>query len=410
MKSLPLIFNLLLLGLLVSGQTIYQWRGPERQGIYPEKNLMRSWPEAGPQLLWSTDRIGAGFSSPVVTEDRIYINGEIDQVEHLFAFDLKGQLLWKYANGPVFTGEGYAANFPGTRSAPTLYHDLIYICSGMGRIACLEAISGKERWVTDMMANLRGKLNMFGCSESLLIEDNLVFCYPGGTESNIVALDRMTGKPVWTSKAMGDPMSFCSPMMVKLPGISLLVTLSREYLLGINAQNGELLWAHKEDSVKLEGEHCNTPVYADGSVYSISGDEKGNGAFKLALSTDGKTVKEVWRNGKVRNAMGGFVKIGDRIYTPSKDNKLKVLDITTGQVVDSLRNLRGNIIAADDLLFVYTDNGYMNLIQGIGTTLEVVSRFKITVGTKEHFAHPVISNGVLYIRHGNVLMAYDIKA
>jgi len=409
MKSLILILHLLIVGFIVSGQAIYQWRGPNRLGFYPEKNLLELWPEAGPGLLWSTGLIGTGFSSPVVTEDKIFINGEINQVEHVFAFDLKGNLLWKYANGPVFSGEGYSAAYPGARSAPTVYNDLIYICSGMGRIACLEAASGQVKWTVDMMSELSGKLNMFGCSESLLVDENNVYCYPGGAESNIMALDRLSGKPVWTSKAMGDPVSFCSPMMISLPGLNILVTLSHEYLLGINAKTGELLWSHKEDSVKLEGEHCNTPIYADGSIYCISGDENGNGAFKLELSPDGKNIKEIWRNGNIRNAMGGFVKIDNRIYTSSKDNKLKVLDIATGHVVDSLRNLRGNIIAAENLLFFYSDNGYVNLIKGIGSKLEVVSRFKITLGTKEHFAHPVISNGVLYIRHGNVLMAYGIR-
>jgi outer membrane protein assembly factor BamB len=260
-----------------------------------------------------------------------------------------------------------------------------------------------------MIADLGGKLNMFGNSESLSVDDKNVYCMPGGTETNLVALDRFTGKVVWTSKALGDPVSFCSPMVVRLPHRNILVTLSHEYLLGLDTQTGELLWSHKEDSVKLEGEHCNTPIYADGFIYSISGDENGNGAYQLQLSPDGKSVKEVWRNGKIRNPMGGFVKMDDRIYTTSDDKKLYVLDTQNGQITEVLSGMKGSLIAADNLLFCYTDNGYMNLINGIGTKLEVVSKFKITKGEKEHFSHPVITNGVLYVRHGNALMAYAIK-
>jgi WD40 repeat protein len=238
---------------------------------------------------------------------------------------------------------------------------------------------------------------------------------------------------VWTSKALGDPVSFCSPMMIMLPErdinkklrdvatgkmvekldhypeLNILVTLSHSYLLGINAKTGEVLWSHKEDSVKLEGEHCNTPLYADGFIYSISGDENGNGAYKIRLSDDGKRIREVWRNGKVKNPLGGFMKIGDRIYTTSDDKKLKVLDVNTGQIVETLSGMKGSLIAADNLLFCYTDNGYVNLISGVGSKLEVAGKFKITKGEKEHFAHPVIANGVLYVRHGNVLMAYQVK-
>lgn len=412
MKKLQLIFVILCLisiSYAQKSEPIAQWRGIYRDGIYQEKDLLKVWPENGPELLWSTEEIGSGYSSPVVTADRLFINGEIDSISYIFCFDLKGKLIWKTPNGREFFGEGYSANFPGARSAPTVYDGLIYITSGLGRIACLDAASGKIKWTVDMIAGLGGKLNMFGNSESLFVDDKNVYCMPGGAETNLAALDRFTGKVIWTSKALGDPVSFCSPMVVRLPNRNLLVTLSHEYLLGLDTQTGELLWSHKEDSVKLEGEHCNTPIYADGFIYSISGDENGNGAYKLQLSPDGKSVKEVWRNGKIKNPMGGFVKINDRIYTTSDDKKLYVLDVQNGQITEVLSGMKGSLIAADNLLFCYTDNGYVNLINGIGTKLEVVSKFKITKGEKEHFAHPVIADGVLYVRHGNALMAYGIK-
>ncbi|OFX61632.1 MAG: hypothetical protein A2066_16360 [Bacteroidetes bacterium GWB2_41_8] len=408
-KTFTLLACIMLTGFISQSQNISQWRGPNRDGIYPEKNLLKSWPESGSELLWTSEEIGIGYSAPVIAGNKLFINGEINQVAHVFAFDVNGKLLWKTPNGKEFFGEGYSANFPGARSAPTIYSDLVYVCSGLGRIACLDAQSGKEKWAVNMVADFGGKLNMFGYSESLQVDESKVYCYPGGSESNVVALDRFSGKPVWTSKALGDPVSFCSPIIIKLPARNVFVTLSREYLLGLDTKTGELLWSHKEDSVKLEGEHCNTPVYSDGFIYSISGDENGNGAYQIQLSPDGTTIKEVWRNGKVRNSLGGLVKIGDRIYTTSDDKKLKVLDAKTGQIVEMLNGMKGNLIAADNLLFCYTDNGYVNLISGIGTKLEVVSKFKITKGEKEHFAHPVIANGVLYIRHGNALMAYRVK-
>jgi outer membrane protein assembly factor BamB len=405
-----LVFILLnLLSANIWSQDISQWRGPNRDGIYNEKNLLKLWPEAGPKLIWSNDQIGNGFGSPVVFGDKLFINGEVNQVAHVFAFNLNGKLLWKMPNGKEFSGDGYSANFPGARTSPTVYHDLLYVCSGLGRIACLETASGKERWAVDMVNDLGGKMNMFGYSESVYVDETKVYCYPGGLQSNVVALDRFTGKPVWVSKALGDPVSFCSPIVIKLKDRNVLVTSSHEYLQGLDTKTGELLWSHKEDMVKLEGEHCNSPIYADGFIYCISGDDDGNGAYKIQISPDGKSIKELWRNQQVLNALGGFVKIGDRLYTSSKDNKLKVLDINTGQITESLKGMKGSIISADNLLYFYSDNGNVFLIKGVGTKLEIVSKFKITQGTKEHFSHQVIANGILYIRHGNTLMAYVIK-
>ena len=111
----------------------------------------------------------------------------------------------------------------------------------------------------------------------------------------------------------------------------------------------------------------------------------------------------------VKNSFGGFVKVRDQLFCASKDNKLKSLDANTGLVIDSISNLRGSVIFADNQLYCYSDNGNMALIRPTGAKMELVSKFKVEKGTKEHFSNPVIANGVLYIRHGNALMAYEIK-
>jgi len=408
-QLLILICCLLFISSVALSQSNAQWRGDKRDGNYPDKNLLKSWPENGPSLLWQTEELGNGYGSPAVNDNKLFVNGEIEGVSYVFAFDLQGKLLWKASNGPEFMGQDYSASFPGSRSMPTVCGDVLYACSGMGRVACIETATGKEKWGVDMINDLKGKLSYFGYSESVLADDKMVYCFPGGPESNIVALDKLTGKVIWSSKAMGDPVSYCSPILIKDPQRNILVHISHEYLLGLDAKTGELLWSYKEDSVKREGEYCNTPIYADGNIYGVSGVEKGKGAYKLSLSGDGKGIQETWTNAEVKNKMGGFVMVNDRIYCTSADHKLKCIDANSGNVIDALPGLFGSIIYADRQLYCYNDNGNVNLININGPKMEVVSKFKITKGSKEHFAHPVIANGLLYIRHGNALMAYSIK-
>ena len=143
-KILAILLCLLQIAQMVQSQNIAQWRGDMRDGIYNETNLLKEWPEAGPALLWQTEEIGEGYGSPAVAGNQLFINGEVDSVSHVFAFDLKGNLLWKSPNGQEFMGSDYSANFPGSRSVPTVYSDLIYACSGMGRVACFEAATGKD--------------------------------------------------------------------------------------------------------------------------------------------------------------------------------------------------------------------------------------------------------------------------
>jgi outer membrane protein assembly factor BamB len=405
---LPVITLLLLTG-CTDKNNIAQFRGANRDGIYQESGLLKVWPADGPKLLWETETIGHGYGSPVVLNNMLYVNGEVDSISHLFAFDLKGNLLWKSPNGREFYGEGFSAGFPGSRSTPTVYKGLVYVNSGLGHMACFDAKTGKEIWATGMVKDLGGVLNYFGYCESLLVDEKNVYCFPGGKESNVMALDRLTGKKVWTSKALADDVAFTSPIIINLPGKKLFVTVSKNNLFALDALNGDLLWSVKEDSVKYEGAYCNTPLYSEGFIYEISGVEKGSGAFKLKLSDDGNTVTQVWKNSNVKNETGGFVKIGDKIFTSSDDKKLKCLDSNTGAVTDSIKNLRGALIYADKKLYCYGDNGNMNLIGLNGSKMELISKFKVEKGTKEHLAHPVISDGVLYIRHGKALMAYQIK-
>jgi len=391
-------------------QKIYQWRGENRNGIYNETNLLIRWPENGPELLWSVESIGKGFAAPVVTNKMVLLNGEMNNTSYLFAFDLNGKQLWKSPNGNEFTGSGYASGFPGARSTPTVFGDIVYSMSGIGRLACYELATGKEKWAIDMIKDLGGQEEEFGFAESPLIDGDIVYCTPGGLVNNLVALNRFTGKTIWKSPALSEITSFCSPLLVNLPARKIIVTMMRHHIIGLDAKNGEQLWSQKIENYKYDGDHCNTPVYADGYLFYSTAEENGNGLVKLKLSPDGKKVEEIWRNKNARNAFGGFVKEGNHIFLTTDKKSLIAVEIDKGQEISSLKPNSGSLIFADGLMYCYNDNGDVKLIRFGNNKLEEISRFKISKGTKEHFSHPVISNGVLFIRHGNALMAYNIRS
>jgi hypothetical protein len=153
--------------------------------------------------------------------------------------------------------------------------------------------------------------------------------------------------------------------------------------------------------------HSNTVLYDNGSIYYAEGD--GNCGVKLKLSDDGSKITEVWRNKGFDSYMGGIVKIGNWLYgSGTVKPDLRSINALTGQLTDSLRIGSGAIIAADNMLYYYTQKGDMILLSYNRGKLEKVSSFRINEGTQQHFSHPVIYKGVLYQRHGNALMAFDI--
>ncbi|MBU8893641.1 MAG: PQQ-binding-like beta-propeller repeat protein [Bacteroidales bacterium] len=401
MRNIILIFiSVLFLYSCTKQAEVNQWRGDKRDGIYHETNLLKEWPEEGPQLLWEYEGVGNGYGSPAITSDKIFINGELDSLSHLFAFDLDGNLLWKSEYD-----SSWVVNFQGSRSTPTVVNNLVYVCSPKGEIVCFNAEDGSKLWSLNMIKDFNGIITRFGFSQSLLVDGDKIFCAPGNIDTNVVALNRFTGETIWISKAKGEKPAFCSPLLIELPERNLLVTFSEFSIFGLDTKSGEMLWVHDQDT--MGDIHGNTPIYEEGNIYYTSG--CGNGTVKLQLSEDGSKITESWRNIVLDNIMGGVVKVNNKIIgTGHRKQILKSIDANSGEFTDSLKVGRGSTIYADNLLYMYNEKGPLNLIK-TEPKLEVVSSFRIKKGTKEHFAHPVIKNGILYIRHGNVLLVYNIR-
>ena len=411
MKQLLLLFAVVLLFSCSQQKTkVYQWRGENRTGVFQEENLLKKWPDNGPEEIWVAEGIGNGYGSPTVTENELFVTGEIDSMAWMFCFDLNGELKWKQE-----FGKEWAKHYPGSRSAPTVVDDLIYVNSGAGTISCLNRENGTLVWQKDYVNDFDAIFPMHGFSEAPVVSGNKVFCTPGGKEHNVVALDRFTGDVVWTCEGMGERMGYNPGNIIELPNRKIYVTFSAYHMLGIDAETGELLWTQLQDNTPVDKRepgvgdtHSNNVIFENGFIYYAAGD--GNRGVKLQLSEDGSEITEVWRTIDFDTYMGGFVKVGNYLYgcgTRKKD--LKSFDAESGQPIDSLKAGTGAIIAAENMLYYYNWRGELSLLSCENGKLEKKSAFKIEKGTKEHFSHPVIKEGVLYQRRGNALMAFDIK-
>jgi outer membrane protein assembly factor BamB len=405
---------LLALTLLISGSpqknNIYEWRGKDRTGIYQESNLLKVWPAEGPAEIWTVDNIGNGFVSPVFTDNGFFITGEIDSLSILYAFNLKGEKIWQRT-----LGKEWMKTYPGARCAPTIVDNLIYVGTGMGNLYCINRENGKIVWSKDLEKDFNGVLPMFGYSEAALIDGDKVFWTPGGKVNNVVALNRFTGKQIWSNKGFGEPSAYNPPKLITLPSRNIMVTFSMYHMMGFDTKTGQLLWSHEQDNYPPEKRgpgygdtHSNTIIYEDGAIFYVEGD--GNCGVKLNLSPDGSKITEVWRNKGFDSYMGGVIKSGNYLYCGAVVRpQLVSINATTGLLTDSLKVGTGALISADNMLYYYNQKGDEMLLSFNQGKIEKVSSFKVKKGTLEHFSHPVINKGILYQRHGKVLIAYDIK-
>lgn len=375
-----------------------QFRGPDRDGIFPAKNLLKSWPEGGPKQLWSVSGLGEGYTSVAIAGGRVYTTGASGGTGSVFAFDTAGKSLWKTPYGEIHNGSGY----PGTRTTPTFDDGLVYIMSSMGKAAAFDVESGEVRWQRDLdNRNIR-----WGITESPLVVDDKAIFTPGGS-ATMVALDKKTGAEKWALTSFSEPSAYCSPRLFDDGRRRQIITLTKGHLIGVDPDSGELLW--RQSYPGRYDIHAVSPIFAGGSIYVSDGYGQGGKMFDLA--GDGRSVSLAWKEDDLDVHHGGAVVVRSVIYGAADNGTWHALDAGSGETKATIRRLgKGSVVYADGLLYGYTERGEVVLVNPDPGNFAVVSRFKITEGDGQHWAHPVVDNGVLYIRHGDVLMAFDINA
>ncbi len=382
-----------------------QFRGPARDGRSAETGLLARWPEGGPPLLWSVDGIGRGFSHVAVAAGHVYVTGLTGREGLLSAFTLDGAPRWqaKY-------GREWSSSHAGARSIPTVHDGRVYITSGTGTVACFAASDGQPVWSVNVAEQYQMTLPRYGWAESLLIDGDNVICTPCGRKAAMVALDRRTGKQVWASPPLDHKSSYCSPLPVERGGTRMIVTLTDRAVVAFSPADGALIWQHPYSN--SNGNHPDTPIHLDGLLYVTSG--YGKGAIGLRLADDGRSVRQLWQQPRQDPAHGHAVLVDGHAYASShrtSSGLWSCVEVKTGRLAWEARGVGrgGSVVLADGLLYCYAEDATVGLVRPDAQRCQVVSSFKVTAGDGPHWAHPVISNGRLFIRHGDALMCYDVR-
>jgi outer membrane protein assembly factor BamB len=391
---------------------LYEWRGPDRSGIYNETGLLKKWPEGGPKLLWEAANMGDGYSSVTVANDAVYVTGRKDSSDVLTALTPEGKIKWE-----TVYGKAWMANHTGSRCTPTYFNGNLFLISGSGDIVCIGE-NGKIKWSKNHYKLYEGKPIMFGISESPLIVDNMVIASPGGKKAAMVAFNINDGKVVWETEPLNQEPQYVNPKLIEYAGRKMIVTVMGADIFAVNAKDGKIIWKVDYAGVnaatgRVMKNHATTPIFKDGCILIANGYNWVS--LKLKLSSDGNSVETLWENRSFDPQLGGVVLLGNYIFGSTHmskpvDNWICV-DWNTGKTLwTSKWYVRGSIISADGMLYLFEEkSGHIALAKPDPAKLDIVSEFQITKGEGPFWAHPVINKGKLYVRHGDVLMVYLIK-
>jgi outer membrane protein assembly factor BamB len=198
-----------------------QWRGPDRDAVWPETGLPETFPPGGLKIAWRVP-IRGGFASPIVAGGRVYVTDwevtKSESRERILCYDERtGERLWVYA-GELELPAGFydPVRNPGPCPTPLVAEGLLVNMGATGNVTCLEAASGRLVWKRALGQDygLQGYAELTACP---LVEAGLVIVAIGGKpEACVVALDLHTGKEVW--HALDDPYTFSSPLVITAAG------------------------------------------------------------------------------------------------------------------------------------------------------------------------------------------------
>jgi len=391
------------------------WREANRTGISAETGLMKSWPEGGLALIWSNMELPKGHSSVTFGNNTIYITGLEEPNDVLIALDPTGKIKWKTPYGRF-----WEKSYPETRCTPAVDGDRIYVTSGFGDLACINGISGEIIWSRKASEENGGTYGPWGIAESPIIDGDKLYYTSGGTQTTTIAFDKNSGEVVWRSESINDPASYLSPILIEKAGIRILINITPRFIFGVDVSDGTILWKinHREALGKSDIDDtgqilCVTPLFSGNRVYMTGGYD--HGGLMIDIGDDGKSAKAVWTNDVLDVHHGGVVMVDGYIYGANWINNGNgnwcCIDWNTGKLMwEEHWNNKGSIIAADGMLYIYDERkGTVGLLRPDASKFDLVNSFKIIGGSGPFWAHPVIHNGVLYIRHGDALFAYDIK-
>lgn len=387
-----------------------QFLGPDRNGISSETGLIDAFDESGPKIAWRVQG-GSGMSGIAVDSKQAVTLIERDGKQTVVAL--------KLADGSELWSQGVADGFrnpmgAGPRATPTIAGGALFVYTGDGILAGLDAASGKVLWQQNVLADLEGQPAPYGMASSPLVVDGLVIVTAGIKGASVVAYDAETGRLAW--KSGDDAAGYSSPVLLTVGGRRQVVAFTGQSAVGLEPKDGTPLWRYPYAT----DFDCNiaNPIAIGDDVFISSGENHGCALLTLKSKGGQFQVSEAWKSfgptSVMRNEwqtsilLDGFLYGLDNVGGAGPVTHLNCVNAKTGKRVwQKPRFGKGNLIAADGKLYVATVTGDLVIVRANPEQFEELSRAKVFEGSRQA---PALLDGRLYVRDLNEIVCVDVRA
>lgn len=435
MKKQRILIAALSLFILVANVMAQDWPqylGPERNSTSSQKNILQTWPQTGPEVLW-TASVGIGYGGPVINDDKVYLLDRDDKVgDNLRCFDLStGKELWNFqyeAPGSVM--------FPGSRSVPTVDGNHVYTCGPYGDLYCIDINTHKPAWKKNIWKDFGGEqIPMWAITQCPLVYNDLLILASQAPQAGVVAYEKVTGNLKWKTPSIGQ-VGYVSPAIVKIDGKDHVVMISasgrdgsKGKVVGIEPLSGKILWEYTNWN-------CHIPVPSavdagENRILIVGGYELGATMIKVEKRADGNCeTKELFTTEEFGDQTKTPLLYNGYFYAQYGTNNRRdgmVCMNMNGQIMWKTKRApdfnKGSMILADGVILATDGAKTLYLVQpdpsgfkaiasaellkegGTGGNDQMASRVG---GATQNWAPLALSNGKLLIRDQSRLMCIKV--
>lgn len=382
--------------------------GPMHDSSSPERGLHWDWPAEGPWEKWRIG-VGTGYSSPVALGDAVVVlhrQGDQEVVECLDAET--GKSRWR-TSWPAT----YRCPFPhssGPYSAPVLEAGRVYAIGAQGEAYCLRLEDGGIVWHRSLHKEYRVAIEVWPVAASPLVEADRLIINLGArqTGAGIIALDKATGKTLWT--ATHDGASCCTPRAATIHGQRHVVVWTADAVVSLDPASGTIRWRIPFAANNYEAAHGTSPLIA-GELVLVSGYQIGN--LCVRVRPDG-SYQELWRDKRhlLDSQYTNLLHVDGTVCGFScTRRKMRCLELTTGEMKWEWRSRirTGNTIAVDGRCLVLGENGLLAVLRlsDHGATVEAITERPVLASPC--LSYPALSNGLLYLRSEQEMVCIDLR-
>lgn len=388
--------------LVVTSKDWPDFRGKDRDGRVYGVTINSDW-STPPKMVWR-HKVGPAWSSFTVVGKYLFTQEQRGEDEAVVCYNAEtGDEVWEHLDESRFKE---AASGVGPRATPTIHQEKIYSLGAKGILNCLDIRTGKKIWAKDIAKDADAKVPEWGFSSSPLIVNDLVIVFAGGEKGGVLAYDKNTGAAAW--KYGGKDISYSSAQLAKIDDVPQVLMFTNAGLVSLDPGTGEKLWESLWE-VKM-GARIVQPNLANGhAIFMATGYGVGTSLVSASKGEKGWEVKQEWKSFRFKPYFNDFI-VHEGHFYGFNGPAICCYRVEDGKKIWQERGFdHGQLVflAEQKLLVVLGEHGEVGLVEASPEGYHELGRFQGIEG--KTWNHPVVVNGMLYIRNDEYMACYDLR-